>query len=142
MDELLQKLQGGDRRSIGRVSQVVAQVLDDPSQFDTVFNGMLSDHPVPRMRSADAAEKVAAVHPEYLQPHKTRLLEQVAEIQQQEVRWHVAQMLPRLKLSCAEHTRAVHILTEYLRDQSNIVKTFSMQALVDLAGGDRSLRPK
>ena len=104
MDDLLQKLQGGDRRSIGRVGEVVAQVLDDPSQFETIFDGMLSDDPILRMRCADATEKVTAAHPEYLQPHKPCLLHQVAEIQQQEVRWHVAQMLPRLELSRVEHT--------------------------------------
>jgi hypothetical protein len=56
------------------------------------------------------------------------------------MRWHVAQMLPRLRLTAAEKRQAVVILTEYLRDKSSIVRTFSMQALSDLAADDAVLR--
>ena len=53
MDDLLKKLEGGDRRSIGRVNEVVAEVLNDPSLFGEVFNGMLSRDPLVRMRTAE-----------------------------------------------------------------------------------------
>ncbi len=137
--DILKKLAGGDRRSIGRVSEVVADVLSDPTLFETVFYGMLDDNPVIRMRSADAVEKITTRRPEYLQPYKTKLIQRVAKIEQQEVRWHVAQMAPRLKLSQEERTVVVEILLDYLNDQSKIVKTFSMQALADLAEQDASL---
>ncbi len=39
MHPLLQKLDGGDRRSIGRSEEVVADVLADPALFDVVFQG-------------------------------------------------------------------------------------------------------
>jgi len=138
--DILKKLAGGDRRSIGRVSEVVADVLNDPTLFEVVFHGMLSDDPIVRMRSADAVEKITAKHPESLQPHKTTLIQQVAKIEQQEVRWHVAQLVPRLELSEEERAVVVEILLGYLSDQSKIVKTFSMQALADLAEQDASLR--
>jgi len=141
MHDLLKKLEGGDRRSIGRVDEVVAQVLDDPSLFEAIFDGMLSTNPLIRMRSADAVEKIAAQRPEYLQPHKEKLIGQVARIDQQEIRWHVAQMLPRLKLTQEERATAVEILLDYLGDKSKIVKTFAMQALADFAERDASLRP-
>ena len=137
--DILKKLAGGDRRSIGRVSEVVADVLSDPTLFETVFYGMLDDNPVIRMRSADAVEKITTRRPEYLQPYKTKLIQRVEKIEQQEVRWHVAQMAPRLKLSQEERTVVVEILLDYLNDQSKIVKTFSMQALADLAEQDASL---
>ena len=142
MNNVLKKLEGGDRRSIGRVSEVVADVLNDPSLFEAVFNGMLSDGPIIRMRSADAVEKITANHPEYLQPYKEKLIQQVARINQQEVRWHVAQMLPRLELSKEERAVIVEILLDYLNDKSKIVKTFSMQALADFAERDAGLRPQ
>jgi hypothetical protein len=142
MDDVLKKLEGGDRRSIGRVSEVVAEVFNDPSLLEVVFNGMLSDDPIIRMRSADAVEKITAKHPEYLQPYKKKLIQQVAEINQQEVRWHVAQMFPRLELSKEEQAVVVEILLDYLNDKSKIVKTFSMQALADFAERDASLRFK
>jgi hypothetical protein len=81
-------------------------------------------------------------HPEYLQPYKEKVIQQVAKIEQQEVRWHVAQMFPRLELSEEERAVAVEILLDYLNDKSKIVKTFSMQALADFAERDASLRPK
>jgi hypothetical protein len=87
-------------------------------------------------------EKITAKHPAYLQPYKTELIQQVAKIEQQEVRWHVAQMMPRLKLSNQERAVAVEILLGYLDDQSKIVKTFSMQALADLAEQDAALRSR
>jgi hypothetical protein len=142
MNDVLKKLEGGDRRSIGRVSEVVAEVVNNPSLFEVVFNAMLSDDPIIRMRSADAVEKITAKHPEYLQPYKEKLIQQVARINQQEVRWHVAQMFPRLELSKEEQAVVVEILLDYLNDKSKIVKTFSMQALADFAQRDASLQFK
>ena len=138
--DILKKLSGGDRRSIGRVSEVVTDVLNNPTLFEVVFHGMVSDDPVIRMRSADAIEKITARCPEYLQPYKTKLIQQVAKIEQQEVRWHVAQMVPRLELIEEERAVVVEILLGYLDDKSKIVKTFSMQALADLAEQDAGLR--
>jgi hypothetical protein len=86
-------------------------------------------------------EKITAEHPEYLRPYKKRLLEQIAKIDQQEVRWHVAQLFPRLEWSPQERRVIVDILKNYLTDRSKIVKTFSMQALADLAGQGAGLRP-
>ena len=54
------KLTGGDRRSIGRSNEVVADVLADPSLFDLIFDAIASDDPLIAMRAADAVEKVTA----------------------------------------------------------------------------------
>ncbi len=140
MSDLLRLLQGTDRRSIGKANQVVAAVLKNPRAFDAVFNAMLSDDPVVRMRAADAVEKITATHPDWLRPYKRTLLTRVARIEQQEVRWHVAQMIPRLSLTPRERARAIEILETYFSDQSGIVKTFAMQALADLVTQDENLR--
>lgn len=142
MNGILEKLKGGDRRSIGRANEVVADVLDDPGLFDALFHGMLDSDPVVRMRSADAVEKITVNHPEYLEPYKAVLIGQVTEIEQQEVRWHVAQMIPRLALDDGELAHVVGVLMSYLDDESKIVKTFSMQALADLAEKRPGLRPQ
>ena len=113
MQPILSKLDGGDRRSIGRSNEVVAQVLADPGLFDAVFSGLLTDKPLLRMRSADAIEKITALHPEYLRPYRTRLIEQVARIDQKEVRWHVAQMLSRIEWNKADRPRVLGVILEY-----------------------------
>jgi hypothetical protein len=64
----------------------------------------------------------------------------VAHVNQQEVRWHVTQMFSRVDLTPKERRAVFTILLEYLDDRSRIVKTFSMQALADIAMHDSSLR--
>jgi hypothetical protein len=141
MHPLLRKLAGTDRRSIGKSSQVVVQVLKNPRLFRVLFDGMLDADPILRMRCADAVEKITARRPELLHPYKKRLIHHVARIEQQEVRWHVAQMVSRLELTPRERRAVVAILREYLNDQSGIVRTFSMRALADIAKQDATLRP-
>ena len=126
MSDILKQLTGGDRRSIGRVDEVVKEVLADPSLFEAVLVGMLHDDPLIRMRCADAVEKITVSHPEYLWPYKTRLIRQVAKIDQQKVRWHMAQLFSRLELTPKERRAVVAILSDYLKDESKIVKTFSI----------------
>lgn len=140
MHPLLQKLAGSDRRSIGPATEVVTEVLAQPHLFSTVFEGMLHSNPVMRMRCADVVEKVTRQHPEYLHPYKKKLLQDVAKVEQQEVRWHVAQLFSRLTLSRAERRQVYGILLGFLGDESKIVKTCAMQALADIAEQDAALR--
>lgn len=97
------------------------------------------------MRAADAAEKLTVANPEWLRPFKRRLLKLATRATQQELRWHLAQMLPRLELSAKERRLVAATFRAYLEDQSRIVKTFAMQGLADLAMRDptlgRSIRP-
>ena len=140
--DIVEQLRGGDRRSIGRVAAVVEAILAEPRLFAALFEALTHDDPVVRMRAADAAEKVSGRRPELLLPYKDRLLGDVARIPQQEVRWHVAQMLPRLPLSAAERGAAVALLTGYLQDSSAIVRTCALQGLADLAQDDQRLRER
>ena len=141
MRKILQKLKGGDLRSIGRADEVVDDVLKHPVLFGEVFEGMLDEDPVIRMRSADVLEKVSSRHPEYLQPFKDRLINEVSKIEQQEVHWHVAQMFSYLKINKTERDRIIKILLFYIdNSKSKIVKVCSMQTLADLAEKDATIR--
>ncbi len=143
MSKILQKLRGDDLRSIGKADEVVQDILNDPSLFKEVFEGMLNEDPVIRMRSADAIEKVSVKHPEYLQPFKSKLINHISKIEQQEVHWHVAQMFSYIEISKIERNKIIKILLSYIEtDESKIVKTFSMQTLADLAEKDGQIKPK
>lgn len=107
MDDLLRQLAGGDRRSIGQSDRVVREVLKRPSLFVTVIRGLDCADPLIRMRCADAAEKMTRSHPDWLQPHKAALIALAARTAEQEMRWHLAQMLPRLTLTPTETRRVV-----------------------------------
>lgn len=141
MHPLLKMLEGGDRRSIGRSNEAVARVLEAPDLIDVLFDGMDSNDPLLAMRCADVAEKVTALRPDLLQARKAALLGLLAQIEQKEVRWHVAPMLARLSLSQAERKRAVATLLAWTNAPSSIVKTLAMQALADLALHDEKLHP-
>jgi hypothetical protein len=92
------------------------------------------------MRAADAAEKVSTEKPDLLVRYKTQLLGLLAETEQIELRWHLAQMIPRLNLTAAERKRAATALRQYLDDRSSIVRAWSLNALAELAHEDDALR--
>lgn len=142
MVDILNELAGGDRRSIGKADRLVKWILKTPALFGDVVRGFTQADPVIRMRCADVAEKVSAVHPDWLQKHKQAVLSFASTAGEKEVRWHMAQMLPRLKLAPGERRSAIALLFEYLEDSSQIVKTFSMQALFDMSEADTKLRAR
>lgn len=116
-------------------------MLRDPALFPVVFDGMTHADPLVRMRCADAVEKITAVQPELLSPFRKRIIRLASVAGQQEVRWHLAQMVGRLAMTPAERRQMIGILTTYLDDPSRIVKTFAMQAMADIAAQDAFLRP-
>jgi len=53
MGRILQELKGGDLRSIGRAEEVVQDILNNPVLFAEVFEGMLDNDLLVRMRSVN-----------------------------------------------------------------------------------------
>ena len=139
---VLALLAGGDRRMIGRSDEVAAMVTKDAGLFPELMAGLWSGDPLVGMRAADAAEKLTRANHEILQPFKKELLGLMAETQQQELRWHLAAMIPRLALNAKERQLAVSVLNGYLEDRSSIVKTSALQGLADLARDDHGIRPQ
>jgi hypothetical protein len=137
---ILRKLQGGDRRSCGRTAEVVEEIRNNPRLLPKLVRGLTFEDPLVRMRAADALEKVTRTRPDRLPLFKKILLRLATESGQQEIRWHLAQILPRLPLAADERRALVATFRAYLRDQSSIVKTCALQALADLAVADSSLR--
>ena len=83
------------------------------------------------MRAADAAEKVTRKNPALLTPYKKELLGLMTETTRQELRWHLAVMVPRVPLNATERQLAISALNTYLEDRSSIVKTFALQGRAD-----------
>ena len=94
------------------------------------------------MRAAHAAEKVTRKHRELRQPYKDELLGLMAETQEQGLRWHLAVLVPRLKLNARERQVAISSLHRYLEDRSSIVKTFALQGLVDFVKNEPDIRSR
>ena len=128
----------GDMRTTGKSEEVVGLVLSNPQLFKDVINAILVDDPGIRMRASDVAEKITRTHPEWLEPYKKLFLEVISTIDQKEVRWHTAQMLNRMQYTTIEQQKVFNLLMTFLKDRSSIVKTFTMQALADLAIQNRT----
>lgn len=137
---ILGLLKGGDRRSIGRADEVAAVVSKNLEMFPELIQGLWLEDPLVRMRAADATEKITRSRPDLLRPFKRELLGLMAEAKQQELRWHLAAMVPRLKLNSKERELVRSLLTSYLEDRSSIVKTSALQALADLSAEHSSIR--
>ena len=106
-NKIIALLRGGNRRSIGRADKVAAMAAKKPVLFQQLIAGLWDEHAVVRMRSADAAEKVTRKNYGLLASYRKGLLSLLAEAGGQEVRWHLAVMVPRLPLSNAERKQAV-----------------------------------
>ena len=141
MSNILKKLKGGDLRSIGKSDEVVKEILNNPSLFKNVLEGIADNDPLIRMRSADVIEKVSVKHPEYLQSFKSKLINEFAKIKQQEVRWHLAQMFSYIKVNKKERDKIIQILLSWINEEkSKIVKTFSLETLTCFAEKDEKIK--
>ncbi len=134
-------LRHGDRRTVGHVATVVETVLQKPKLVAALVHCMFEPDEGTRMRAADALEKVSRHRVEELQPYTSALLGLFEENDQQELRWHLAVILPRLHLERSERLRTSRKLQECLTARSSILRTFALQGLSDLAAKEPTLVP-
>jgi DNA-directed RNA polymerase subunit F len=127
--ELLAK---GDRRQILGVDKVLAILNKNPNKFSEVFALMSDKNPLVKMRAADVVEKFSKQHPTCLQGLEDKIIKLLHTETQQEVCWHLAQIMPRLKLDARQQKLVYIILESYLQHKSNIVQVFALEALVKI----------
>jgi HEAT repeat protein len=139
-DSVAARLSGGDRRSPGAAGDVAAHAIRDPSLVPVLVALLRHDDPLIRMRAADALEKVSRERPETVVPFAATLVREIGPHPQQEIRWHVALMLPRLGVSGELRDDAVALARAYLADRSRIVVAEAMTALAVFARDDPALR--
>ncbi|MBS1529335.1 MAG: hypothetical protein JSU01_03420 [Bacteroidetes bacterium] len=138
---LEKQLSGGDLRSIGNVDEVMSQIKSQP-EFDELFRLLFSKDRLIVMRAADAIEKITIKKPQYLSGHEDSIFELCKNAADKELQWHLALLLPRLKLKGQGLLRARAILYKWLTDRSNsrIVRVNALQAIFGLADEKSSLQ--
>lgn len=128
-----QILNNGDLRSLNGVDMVI-KMVHSKSEFDTLFSCLKSSNRLVVMRAADAIEKISRSHPEYLEPHKQTIIgySQIAE--NKELKWHLAQLLPRLLLDNVEFRNVCELLEKWVMDpnESKICRVSALQGLFEL----------
>ncbi len=137
--DIIERLRGGDLRSIGKANEIVQEVKNNPVLFDTVFNGLSNDEPVVRMRAADVIEKVTRDKPELLTDYTSKVISILKVADQQEVCWHMAQIAPRLNYTSLEENRIIEILKAYLMHKSKIVRVSAMESLAVIAENNNDI---
>jgi hypothetical protein len=135
-------LGGGKRLSVGRAREVAELLLTQPKRANQVAECLWDDDPGVANRAADALERASRKQPAILAPCKEVLLGRVVEASQNKLRWNLALMAPRLKLTLPETERAAGMLRPWLDDRSSIVKTCTMQGLAGLTRQNSSLLPE
>lgn len=135
-------LDGGDRRSIGQVRAVVAQLRRRPGLLPNVIAAVRSSRPLVAMRAADALEKVSRQRADQLAPYRRHLLHAAIATTDPVVRWNLIQLLPRLPCGRSALRRLARRLEVwYLMDSSAIVRVSALDAIASLARRDRTLQP-
>ncbi len=139
MANILDKLRGGDLRSIGDANEVAREITNNPELFKVVFRGVYDDDPVVRMRAADVVEKASQKRPELLADYSSKIISILESADQQEVCWHMAQISPRLDLTKSEEKKIVELLKKLLSHKSKIVRVSAMDAMASFAERDEMI---
>lgn len=145
MDEINQiraMFEGPDRRSIGAANRVASLIATDQALFDKVVVLLRDIDPCVRMRAADALEKASCKSPRLVQPHVSTFLRLMSQESQQEVLWHILQMLPRAQLDERERRLTFAAAKKLLNHPSRIVSASALSAMAELSTGWPGLQSK
>jgi outer membrane PBP1 activator LpoA protein len=135
-----QTLSGGSRTSVGDADLVIAKMVKSPTGLGEIYALFLDKDPVVAMRASYVAMRVAEKKPESVKPFAKELLKSLELYTQQEVRWHIPQLLVHLDLTKAQKRRAYEVVMNWAEtDKSKIVGYYGFQAAADFAETDELL---
>jgi len=132
----------GNRIAAARAPEVAGILLRDPRKAAQVVQCLWDEDPGVANRAADALERASCQTPEFLGAWKDALLGRMADATENKLRWNLALMAPRLRLTVAETERAAAVLRMWLNDKSSIVKTSAMHGLAGLTIWNPALLPE
>lgn len=126
-------LTGRDLRSIGMANQVVTQIKNQ-EDFDELFTELYNSDRKVVMRAADAIEKVSITNSDYLYNHTPEIMALFDKAKNIELKWHLAQLIPRLKLNETQTVKIWKLLLHWANDnrESNLVRVNALQSLCHL----------
>ena len=127
-------LAGKDLRSLDNSSEILP-LIDDQNSFDELFKYLYNTDRAVIMKAIDIIEKITLIHKEYLQKYKVEILSLSKNVENIELKWHLAQLLPRVKYTNDEIEIIWKILEEWTLNtkESKIVRVNSLQSLYEFA---------
>jgi hypothetical protein len=140
---LIHLLLGKGLRTI-RQNATVVQSIHDQHAFDELFSLVFHHERPLAMRAVDAVEKVTLKYPRFLEPHKAQLLSILKSADHKELKWHVAQLIPRVGLSPDELEMVWHIFSYWVlnKNESKTVRVNALQGLFDLSKINPDSKPE
>ncbi len=140
MTGIRESLSGGTRTSVGDADRVIQELLESPSGLEEIYQLFLDEDGVVAMRASYVAMRVAEQKPETVAPFAKLLFTNLEKYTQQEVRWHVPQLLVHLNLTPTERKRAYDVIMNWAEtDKSKIVGYYGYQAAAEFAKQDSAL---
>jgi len=135
MNDILDKLSGGDLRSEGKAEEVASEIINDPGLLSALTEGLHSDDKVIRGRTCMTMEIISREHPDLLVSTIPQLIVLASTDTVSQIRWHLAEVFGNVPISNEETGNIFSILFEYLGDKSKIVKYCAVQTLGVLGEG-------
>lgn len=140
MNELLEKLGGGDLRSDGNADEVADEVVKTPQLLPLLIKGLAERDDIIRGRTAHALEKISRTNPEIVQGLLPHLIEVARSDEVPMVKWHLAMLFANVRLSEEETDLVISALFDLLKDESVFVKSWSVASLCILGRRTKNRR--
>ena len=134
MKDFKELFAGDDLRSLGKSSEIVS-LINNQKSFDKLFAYLYNNDRAIVMKTIDLIEKITLVHKEYLQKHKLEIFNMFNGAENIELKWHLAQLIVRIKCTNNEIKIVWKILEKWILDkmESKIVRVNSLQSLYEIA---------
>jgi HEAT repeat protein len=129
MNEILSWLSGGDLRSDGLADQAAEFILGNPQLVDELFEGLSSENPVIRGRTADALEKVARQEPGLFINRVSELVKLAKNEDVQMVKMHLAMLFGHLVACKQKIDEITEILLHLLKDEGAFTRSWTITSL-------------
>ena len=133
MNDLLARLDAGDRRPDGATGDVAAEVLAAPALLHLLAEGMRHPDDRIRARTSHAMERIACADPELVRPLTTRFIELAGNDPVPVVRWRYAVILGSIPYAAGEMEADMTVLLGMLHERSVLVRRWAVVSLTEIA---------
>jgi len=130
MNELLERLTGGNLSSDGRANEVAEDVIENPSLLSKLVEGLSESDDVVRARTAHAFERISRANPELLHRLTSQFIKLASTEKVPMVKWHLAMIFGNAWFPEEETNAVLAALFRLLEDESVFVKSWAMVSLV------------
>ena len=143
MIDFEKRLKGGHPNSLGNTVEIVEEVLETPSLFESLFQCYFSEDEVVRLRVSNAMKRICRAEKMLLLPYLDRFLDEIAQIDQASTQWTLAQLFLELEndMTADQKSRALSIMKRNLAKHEDwIVLNQTMETLGKWSKKDATLK--